>query len=72
MERSDGILPRPSHLTSAKLSWPDTARAMATSSEDWSEWAATDSDGLDRNPKQIAERATRHPVISQAPRQVDS
>ena len=60
-ERSDGILLRPSHMTDAKLSWDDTAREMASSTEDWSEWDATDSDGLDTiawkpGLKHVAER----------------
>ena len=60
-ERSDGILLRPSHVTNAKLSWEDTAREMASSSEDWSEWDATDADGLDTIPwKQVAERSTAY------------
>jgi antitoxin component of MazEF toxin-antitoxin module len=60
-ERSDGILLRPSHVTNAKLSWEDTAREMASSSEDWSEWDATGADGLDTIPwKQVAERSTSY------------
>ena len=30
-----------------KLSWEETYRAMATEGEDWSDWEATVSDGLD-------------------------
>jgi antitoxin component of MazEF toxin-antitoxin module len=64
-ERSDGILLRPSHLTNTKLSWDDTAREMASSSEDWTEWDATDSDGLDTIPwkpglKHVAERGASY------------
>jgi antitoxin component of MazEF toxin-antitoxin module len=64
-ERSDGILLRPSHLTTAKLSWVDTAREMASSSEDWTEWDATDSDGVDTIPwkaglKHVAERGATY------------
>ena len=60
-ERSDGILLRPSQATNAKLSWEDTAREMASSSEDWSEWDATGADGLDTIPwKQVAERSTAY------------
>jgi antitoxin component of MazEF toxin-antitoxin module len=64
-ERSDGILLRPSHLKTAKLSWDDTAREMATASEDWSEWNVADSDGLDTVPwkpvaKRVAERAAAY------------
>ena len=36
-ERSDGILLRPVGHAEAKLSWEDTARAMAAEQEDWSE-----------------------------------
>ena len=60
-ERSDGILLRPSNVTNAKLSWEDTAREMASSSEDWAEWDATDADGLATIPwKQVAERSTAY------------
>jgi antitoxin component of MazEF toxin-antitoxin module len=60
-ERSDGILLRPSHLTNAKLSWDDTARAMVSSTEDWSEWETTDADGLDTVPwKKVAERSATY------------
>ena len=31
---------------SKKLSWADTARAMAASAEDWSDWDCTLADGL--------------------------
>jgi antitoxin component of MazEF toxin-antitoxin module len=56
-ERSDGILLRPSNLANSKLSWDETAREMASSREDWSEWVATDADGIDTVPwKQVAER----------------
>jgi exonuclease III len=36
--------------TSPKLSWADTARAMASEPEDWSAWDQTLSDGLDQIP----------------------
>jgi len=49
-ERSDGIMLRPSGLTVVKLSWEDTAREIALSAEDWSEWDATTSDGLQSHP----------------------
>lgn len=35
---------------SAKLSWEETAREMAASGEDWSEWESTDGDGLEQIP----------------------
>lgn len=60
-ERSDGILLRPSNVTSSKLSWEDTARAIALSSENWSEWDVTLSDGLDSIPwKRVAERSVSY------------
>lgn len=49
-ERSDGIMLRPSGPLVAKLSWEDTAREIALSAEDWSEWDATTSDGLQSHP----------------------
>ena len=33
-----------------KLSWDETAREMAASGEDWSEWEGTLADGLDQIP----------------------
>jgi antitoxin component of MazEF toxin-antitoxin module len=46
-ERPEGILlhPRPASAD-AKLSWEETARDMAESQEDWSDWDATAGDGL--------------------------
>ena len=43
----------------------DTAREMAASHEDWSEWDATTADGLDHLPwpsdaGHVAERAARY------------
>jgi mRNA interferase MazF len=46
-ERSDGILLRPMGSGVQELSWEETARAMAASNEDWSEWETAVSDGLD-------------------------
>lgn len=60
-ERSDGILLRPVGEATPKLSWEDTAREMAAAGEDWSEWDAVASDGLDdvtwasRGPARVAE-----------------
>ena len=33
-----------------KLSWEETAREMANSKEDWSDWDCTVADGLDQIP----------------------
>ena len=35
---------------SAKLSWEETAKEMAASGEDWSEWETTVADGMEQNP----------------------
>ena len=50
VESVDGILLRPKQQTDAKLSWADTAKAMAVAAEDWSDWDAAASDGLDDIP----------------------
>ena len=49
-ERSDGILLRPAGPVQEKLSWEETAQAIANSQEDWGEWDATVADGLDSLP----------------------
>ena len=49
-ERSDGILLRPTRRTVEKLSWEETALAMAASREDWSAWDIAVADGLDDLP----------------------
>ena len=62
-ERSEGILLRPRGAAPAKLSWEETARAMAASAEDWSEWDVTLADGLEyvpwdnATPRKVAEPA---------------
>ena len=61
-ERSDGILLRPPGAALAKLSWAETAREMAASGEDWSDWDAL-NDGLEvipwepARPRRVAEAA---------------
>jgi hypothetical protein len=45
-ERPDEIALRPQRAVRQKLSWADTAKAMVASREDWSQWDATISDGL--------------------------
>jgi antitoxin component of MazEF toxin-antitoxin module len=65
-ERSDGILLRPSAAASPKLSWEETAREMAASAEDWSEWDVTAADELDAVPwegsrsRRVAEPARKY------------
>jgi antitoxin component of MazEF toxin-antitoxin module len=49
-ERSDGILLRPVGSGKARLSWEDTAREMARSKEDWSDWDIAAADGLEEVP----------------------
>ena len=50
IESVDGILLRPKQQADAKLSWADTAKAMAAAAEDWSDLDAVASDGLDDIP----------------------
>ncbi|CAN5810715.1 hypothetical protein BH11GEM2_BH11GEM2_04820 [soil metagenome] len=45
-ERPEGILLRTHGSSVSKLSWEDTATAMAAAREDWSEWDTTSADGL--------------------------
>ena len=58
-ERSDGILLRPVAGPPARLSWDETARAMAESPEDWGAWDAAASDGLDAVPWNAPARRRR-------------
>lgn len=46
-EKADQIVLHPRRPIQPKLSWPETAKAMAKANEDWSEWEnATALDGL--------------------------
>ncbi len=69
-ERTEGILLRPRRAASPKLSWDDTALAMAREAEDWSEWDGTLSDGLDQIPwelhraRRVAEPTRAYPVAA--------
>jgi len=49
-ERTEGIFLRPAGPAVEKLSWQDTAWEMAAAGEDWGEWDAVDTDGLDVLP----------------------
>ena len=49
-ERSDGILLRPERHGEQKLSWADTAHAMAAQSEDWGDLNHTMADGRGQVP----------------------
>jgi antitoxin component of MazEF toxin-antitoxin module len=54
-ERSEGIFLRPVGPAVEKLSWEDTAREMAAGREDWGEWDALDTDGLESIPWETGE-----------------
>lgn len=64
-ERSDGILLRPTGPSVEKLSWEETARAMAATREEWDEWEATTPDGLETLPWQEGREG---PVAEAKPR----
>ena len=69
-ERNDGILLRPVGTAEPKLSWEETAREMAASAEDWSEWDVTSADGLEdipwdaRRSHRVAEQPRKYPKRS--------
>ena len=44
------ILVHPRGLVESKLSWEETAREMANSGEDWSDWDVVSVDGMDATP----------------------
>src|ERR1035438_3037635 len=68
-ERAEGILLRPRRAAGPKLSWDDTARAMASEAENWSAWDETLSDGLDQVPwepapaKRVAEKGGAYQAV---------
>ena len=72
-ERAEGILLRPRRAAGPKLSWEDTARAMANEIEDWSAWDQTLSDGLDQLPwesgpaKRVAENSPAYAAPRRKP-----
>lgn len=45
-ERADEIVLRPQRAMRQKLSWAETARAMAAAREVWDDWDTTTADGL--------------------------
>jgi antitoxin component of MazEF toxin-antitoxin module len=73
-ETGDGILLRPKVEAGNKLSWEETARAMAAEGEDWSEWDLTAGDGLDaagweyRRPTRAAGRVADEQLTARSPR----
>src|SRR5215210_211543 len=54
-EKMHEIILRPAPAKPQKLSWEETAKEMAASGEDWSEWDCTLADGLDQIPYDDAE-----------------
>jgi antitoxin MazE len=76
-ELAEGILLRPRRAAPPKLTWEETARAMAAEPDDWSVWNATLADGLDdlvrdREPaKRVAEPRAKSRVrtTKRAPKQ---
>lgn len=73
-ERAEGILLRPRRSAGPKLSWEDTARAMASEAEDWSAWDETLADGLDQIPWEspragrVAEKAKANHAAPRKPK----
>jgi antitoxin component of MazEF toxin-antitoxin module len=63
-ETPAGILLRPLGGDVEKLSWEDTAREMAASNEDWTDWDEAPGDGLEDLPweseSKVAEPKTRY------------
>jgi antitoxin component of MazEF toxin-antitoxin module len=45
-EKSDEIVLRPRRASRQKLSWKETANAMAAVKEDWTDWDVTSGDGI--------------------------
>ena len=69
-ESVDGVLLRPKQQTDAKLSWADTAKAMAAASEDWAEWDVLNADGLDAIPWEQAGVAAKRSVYGKTKKAV--
>ena len=68
-ESADAIILRPVGPSVDKFSWADTARAMAASDDDWSEWDAVAADGLravpwTKTPAAVAESKARYTATS--------
>jgi len=63
-ELEDGILLRP-RSGGVKLSWAETAKAMAGANEDWTDWDPLAADGADGVPW---DAAPRRKVAEQSPR----
>lgn len=63
-ERVDGILLRPVGAAGAKLSWEETAEAMAAAGESWGDFESTTGDGLEDLPWQPRRTKRRAPAGS--------
>jgi antitoxin MazE len=59
-DRGDSLVLRPK-AKPKKLSWEETAREMAASDEDWSEWDCTLADGLEEIPWEPAPAGVNEP-----------
>jgi antitoxin component of MazEF toxin-antitoxin module len=65
-ERAEGILLCPRGPAMEKLSWLETARAMASTHEGWGDWDRTAADGLETAPwtpiaaQKVAESPARY------------
>lgn len=59
VESVDGILLRPKQQADGKMSWTDTAKAMAATAEGWSDWDVTTSDGLEDIPWEATRMAEK-------------
>jgi antitoxin component of MazEF toxin-antitoxin module len=70
VESVDGILLRPKQQTDIKMSWADTAKAMAEAAEDWSDWDAVTADGLDGVSWVAEKRETYRAVQTKKPRKL--
>jgi len=68
VESVDGVLLRPKRQTDAKLSWAETAKAMAAASEEWSDWDALNADGLDEIPWKNAGVAEKRSGFGKTPK----
>ena len=60
-DRGDSLVLRPK-AKPKKLSWEETAREMAASDEDWSEWDCTLADGLEDIPWEPAPAGVNEPA----------
>lgn len=49
-EREEGILLRPRSAATTRLSWAETALAMAAESEDWAAWDSVVGDAMESVP----------------------